>query len=399
MKLTPRRRPAVALLIETSNAYGRGLLEGIVAFMREHDSWSLYLPEMRRGELPADWLARWHGNGIIARVENREIARAIRRSKVPIVDVSAARMLPNVPWVETDDSEIARIAVEHLAERGFRHFAYCGDPRFNWSRWREQQFCRVIVAQGAVAQAFVFHSPAMVKPEASWSDEHQRLVAWVRSLPKPVGIMACYDIQAQLLLDACRDADVAVPEEAAVLGVDDDRLLCNLCTPPLSSVIPDAHRTGYTAARLLDRLMRGEHIPVEGQLIPPTGIAVRQSTDVLAIEDRAVAAAVRFIREHACDGINATDVLRKTPQSRRVLENRFRKAIGRTPHEEILRVRIDRVKQLLSETDLTLEAISNRAGFRHVEYLSYAFKRETGKPPGRYRTEHRLADSPNSRLE
>jgi LacI family transcriptional regulator len=384
---TVSRRPAVALLIETSNAYGRGLLEGIVSFVREHDSWSLYLPEMRRGEVPPDWLARWQGNAIIARVENRETARAIRRTKLPVVDVSAARLLRDVPWVETDDAAIALAAAEHLTERGFRRFAYCGDPRFNWSRWREKHFCDAIRARGSSASIAVFQSPTTGDAAASWSVEHKRLTDWVRALPKPIGVMACYDIQAQRLLDACRDADVAVPEEAAVLGVDNDRLLCNLCSPPLSSVVPNAHRTGYTAAELLDRLMRGEHVPAAAHLIPPTGVEIRQSTDVLAIDDRAVAAAVRFIREHACDGINAEDVLRQASLSRRVLESRFRKAFGRTPHAEILRVRIERVKQLLAETNLPLEAIATRTGFRHVEYLSYAFQRETGKRPGRYRRE------------
>lgn len=202
--------------------------------------------------------------------------------------------------------------------------------------------------------------------------------------------MACYDIQAQRLLDACRDADVAVPEEAAVLGVDDDRLLCDLCSPPLSSVVPNAKLTGYTAAQVLDRMMRGETAAAQGHLIPPLGIKVRQSTDVLAIDDADVAAAVRFIREHAFEHINAATVLRNIPLSRRVLESRFRNALGRTPHEELTRVRIERVKQLLGETDLTLEAIAMRTGFRHVEYLSVAFKREVGIRPGQFRVAHGL---------
>jgi LacI family transcriptional regulator len=371
-------------LIETSNAYARGLLEGIVSYVQRHGPWSLYLPEMRRGELPPGWLPRWRGDGVIARVENREIARALRRTRLPAVDVSAARQLPDAPWVETDDAAIARTAAEHLARRGFRQFAYCGDPRFNWSRWREEHFAGAVAAAGG--SLAIFQSPASPAAAQSWSAERERLVAWIRSLPKPVGILACYDIQGQRLLDACREADVAVPEEVAVLGVDDDRLLCNLCSPPLSSVVPNAPRTGYTAAELLDRLMRGEPVPDREHLIPPTGVAERQSTDVLAIDDPHVAAAVRFIREHACDGIDAGDVLRQAAVSRRMLESRFRKAVGRTPHGEILRVRMERVKQLLAETDLTLEVIADRTGFRHVEYLSVAFKRETGEPPGRFRS-------------
>jgi len=383
-----KSRPVVALLIETSNAYARGLLEGIVSYVRRHDPWSLYLPEMRRGEVPKDWPARWKGDGIIARIENVETARAVRRAKLPTVDLSAGRHLPQVPWVETDDAAIARLAVEHLAERGFRNFAFCGDRQFAWSRGREDVFAAAVRERAGVCE--VWNSATPERTAASWSTEHRRLGERVKGLPKPVGILACYDIQAQRLLDACRDVGTAVPEEAAVLGVDDDQLLCDLCSPPLSSIVPNTRRTGYAAAETLDRLMRGEAPASEAQLIPPLGVATRQSTDILAIDDRDVASAVRFIREHACDGIQVGDVLRQVPLSRRVLESRFRKLVGRTPHDEILRIKLDRVKRLLTETDLTLETVADRAGFRHVEYLSVAFKRVTGMPPSRYREQQAI---------
>lgn len=380
-----KRRPVVALLIETSNAYARGLLEGIMSYVRRHDPWSLYLPEMRRGEVPADWPGRWKGDGIIARIENVEMARAVKRAKLPTVDLSAGRHLPQVPWVETDDAAIARLAVEHLAERGFRNFAFCGNRRFAWSRGREEVFLETARSHGNVCESWSGDDEE--RSGRGWTVEHRRLGEWVRGLPKPVGIMACYDIQAQRLLDACREVGTAVPEEAAVLGVDDDRLLCDLCSPPLSSIVPNTMRTGYAAAETLAALMRGEQPAVEGQLIPPLGVSTRQSTDILALEDRDVAAAVRFIREHACDGIQVGDVLRHVPLSRRVLESRFVKQVGRTPHEEILRIKLDRVKRLLAETDLTLDTIADRAGFRHSEYLSVAFKRVVGISPSAYRSD------------
>jgi LacI family transcriptional regulator len=207
----------------------------------------------------------------------------------------------------------------------------------------------------------------------------------VRKLPKPAGIMACYDIKAQQLLDVCRENGLAVPEEIAVIGVDNDPLLCSLTTPPLTSVIPNTHRTGYEAAMLLDRMMSGEPIAAKGYLIPPIGVETRQSTDVLALADREIAAAVRFIREHACDGATIGDLLRVVPLSRRVMESRYRKSTGRTPHQDLVRFRIDRVKQLLAETDHSLERIATLAGFEHPEYMSVAFKRETGITPGKFR--------------
>lgn len=201
--------------------------------------------------------------------------------------------------------------------------------------------------------------------------------------------MACYDLRGQQVLDACRRRNIAVPDEVAVIGVDNDELLCSLSDPPLSSIIPNTHRTGYEAAALLDQMMAGKKIKSINNLIPPLGVATRQSTDVLAIEDRNVVQAIRYIRDHACDGINVSDVLKAVPQSRRVLESKFRKLIGRTPHEEILHIQMNRAKELLSQTDLSLEEITERTGFEHNEYLSVVFKRETGTPPSKYRSQNR----------
>jgi LacI family transcriptional regulator len=149
------------------------------------------------------------------------------------------------------------------------------------------------------------------------------------------------------------------------------------------------HRTGYEAAALLDQMIAGKTARGETHLIPPLGIATRQSTDVLVIEDRNVARAVHYIRQHACDGIQVKDVLRVVPQSRTLLESRFKRLIGRTPHEEILRVRLNRVKELLVETDLSLDQIAEKAAFNHVEYLSVAFRREIGIPPSQFRAQNR----------
>jgi LacI family transcriptional regulator len=208
---------------------------------------------------------------------------------------------------------------------------------------------------------------------------------WLAQLPRPVGLMACYDIRAQQLLDMCRELELAVPEQVAVIGVDNDELLCNLCTPPLTSVIPDTHQTGYVAAQLLDRMMNGRKVSSDPLFIEPLGIALRQSTDILAINDPEIARAMRIIRERATLGLNVRQLMEQLPLSRRVFESRFQKRLGCTPHDMIVRIRMDRVRQLLRETDLPLETISHRCGFSHVEYLSAAFRKLTGVSPGAYR--------------
>ena len=378
-----KKRPRVALLIETSNSYGRGLLRGIHAYARDHGPWSTYLPEQGRGDPPPGWLKNWKGEGIIARIENRRIAEAIGRLKLPVVDVSAARALPSTPWVETDDEVIVRLAVDHLIERGFKHFAFCGDARFAWSKLRCAAMVQLLATTGR--SCHTIEVGAALSKTAKPVSEEAQLTRWLKKLPRPIGIFACYDIRGHQLLEICRRNDIAVPEHVAVLGVDNDELLCALADPPLSSIAPDTRRTGYVAAELLDRMMRGEIVPAEPHLVRPLDLITRQSTDVLAVDDPYVVQAARFIREHACDGVNVEDVLTRVPLTRRALECRFKKLLGRTPHDEIQRVQLRRVEQLLKETDLPISAIADRAGYKYGEYLSVAFKRKYGITPGEYR--------------
>ncbi len=378
-----RRPRRVALIVETSNSYARGILEGVIDYIREHEPWSVYLPEQGRGARPPHWLTKWKGDGIIARIENRGIATCVARTRLPAVDVSAARLLPKLPWVETDDVAIAERAFQHLAERGFRSFAYVGDAVFAWSKLRQAHFTELARIAGHAVHVYD------VPRAPTWDQQQKALAAWVRKLPRPTGVMACYDIMAQRVLDACRVADVAVPEEMAVVGVDNDELLCRLADPPLSSVRPDTRRTGYEAAAQLARVMAGQPVSSAATLVPPLGVVSRQSTDVLAVEDRHVAEALRFIREHTADGIAVKDVLTNASLSRRALESRFRHIVGRTPHEELVRTRIARVKILLAETDLPIALIAERTGYSHIEYLSAQFRRVTGTSPRQYRQQYR----------
>ena len=376
LPVTPKKH--VALLIETSNAYARGLLRGIMAYIRERSvPWSLQFAEHGRGEITRDALRNRNGHGVIARIENKRVAAVVRASGCPAVDVSAARLLPALPWVETDDAAIAQAALDHLTERGLRHFGYCGDDRFNWSQLRCRHFGASLAAAGLDYQ--VGPSPRQ-GPDA--------LMQWIRALPRPAGVLACYDIRGREVLDACQCAGVVVPDEVAVVGVDDDDLVCELSTPPLSSVAPDSRRAGWTAAELLDKLMAGIAVPPAPHLIPPLAVRTRRSTDMLAVEDADLAAALRLIRDRACDGLTVNQLVAHLPLSRRVLEARFRKVLGRSPHDQIIRVRLGRAKELLAGSSLTLDTIARRTGFRHGEYLSTVFRRECGEAPGRYRRQH-----------
>ena len=370
------RSPVVALLIETSNAFSRELLHGVRNWMRAHAGWTIHLSEQGRGNKPPAWLKQWRGDGIIARIETPEIARAVKACGVPVVNVSASGLAPEFPAVISDSAEIARLAARHLLERGFSNFAYCGDGRFVWSRSHGRHFARVCREAGHDCEIF---------PTAGEEQEQAQIQKWLKKLPKPVGIMACYDIRGQQVLDACRALSVRVPDEVAVISQHNDELLCELCDPPLSSVIPGAREVGAKAAAMLDQLMRGKRRHPAITTVPPLGIATRPSTDTVAVADAGLAAAVRHVRDHACKPLLIDDLARRAGMSRTKLERLFREHFGVSPYEQALRHRMTRAELLLRTTTLSIPEIAERTGFATVEHFSNTFKKRAGRSPGAVR--------------
>lgn len=388
----PRRpRPHVALMVETSTIFGRRILEGIARYLRAHREWSVFLEQRALDTVAPHWLEAWRGDGIISRVSSPDFEAAILRARVPAVDLTHRRAPFGVPRIVSDDHAIGCLAAEHLLGRGFRSLAFCGYTGLLWSARRRDSF----LAQ-APGPARVHESPWGGPDAGPWEQDQKAIARWLKDLPRPVGVLACNDVRGLNVVDACHRAGLDVPRDVAVLGVDDDPLLCELCDPPLSSVVPNPERIGYEAAALLDRLMDGPSpsggVPPE-LWIPPLGVATRLSTDALMIDDPRVAAAVRFIRENACRGITVRDVLEHVPLSRTALERRFRRDLGRSPQAEIRGVQLRRAKELLIQTDLKMDRIAELTGFEHPEYFSVVFKREVGRTPGRFRRESRSAAS------
>jgi len=391
--------PKVALLLETSREYGRGLLRGVVRYARHHGPWSLLIsPGHFEQELPT---MKWQGSGLIARISSPKLARAIRASGLPTIALEAsfeehATLRPQLKICEvrSDSVAIARLAADHLLERGFRQFAYCGIPRCLWSQVREETFARHIALQNYPCD--IYRHPR-AKGDWQWEREQSILVNWVRDLPKPVGLMAANDDRGRKVLQACSSAGILIPEEVAVVGVDDDELVCEVSDPPLSSVALDLENTGYAAASLLDGLMSGR---IEGyhQLpLKALWVAARRSTEVVAQEDRSVAAALAFIRDNARRAIAVPHVVKHTDLSRRTLERRFQDAVGRSVHDEITRCRMERAKRLLLETDLSVAAVAEAAGFGNLKPMVRAFRAQEGCSPAAFRRRNHqiVADARN----
>jgi len=375
--------PHVALLIETSNAYCRELLRGIAAYTRDNRPWSIYLSEHERGASVPGWLRRWKGDGIIARVENEKIAAAIVEAKVPVVNVSSTDLVPTMPAVVVDEETMIQLAVEHLQERGFEQFAFFGAVTHVWSKTREEAFARRVSDLGHECLSYSVSTAARHHPD--WEREQDKVVRWIESLPTPIGMLAAYDFLGQQLLDACYRAGVMVPEQVAVISLGDDQALCDLTLPPMTSVTVNAYRAAYLASSTLDQLMAGGSVDQRVVHVEPFGVHLRQSTDVMAIDNPEIVTSLQMIRSHACDGIKIEDLLIEIPMSRRLFEQQFKKLVGRTPHEEIIRVKLTHARRLLAESELSLTDIANRVGFRHASYMSEVFRKKVGLSSSKYR--------------
>lgn len=378
-------RLRVALLVETSSRYGRGVLTGVANFIAARPQWSIFLEEKDVHQDAPNWIRKYPVDGIISRVTNDYLSDFAAEANIPLVELTDRGTDGKLHMLRSDDNQIGEFAAEHLLERGLRNFAFCGFSGEGWSTRRFLGFRSRIARAGH--DVAVFDTAWHFNEAHSWHKNLEQIAAWVAQLKKPVGIMACNDMRGQHVLNACRLREYEVPDEVAVIGVDNDELYCRLSHPPLSSVVPDVERIGYRAAELLDRLMTKEQVDPEVQEIPPLGIRARQSTDTMAVPDPEISAAIVYIREHACRGISVNDILEAVPISRSGLERGMRKYLNRSPKQEIRNAQIRHATQLLIDTDMTIDRIAAMCGFKHPEYMHVVFRRETGRTPGNIRSQ------------
>jgi LacI family transcriptional regulator len=396
---TPPQLVRIAVLLESSRAFGRGVLQGLAECLQARRHWMVYYQEGGLGELLPGWFAAWQGDGVIARIEDRRMAAALAQKRIPVVDIRGRLPIRGVPVVRTDHDEISRMTAEHLMERGFRRFAFCGYEGADYSTIRRDAFARTVRHAGFPCHVFSTPEPRVsaIRKQEQYGWAHEgHLIEWLRRLPKPIGIMACNDARGHQLLNAARQAEVLVPDEVAVVGVDDYKLICELADPPLSSVEQNTRRIAQEAVLVLEGMMAGRRPPTAPIVVKPCRLVTRRSSDALAITDDNLRAAMRCIQTRAHTGIGVDDVARAAGMSRRDLERKFRTSFGHAPGEALLRTQLKSVRTLLTETNLPLYRIAEKTGFSHPEYLNVVFKREMGLTPRGYRLKmgHERRSSP-----
>ena len=373
----------IGLVISHSLAYCRGILQGVRQYAEATPNWVFLSVAPDPDDVRA--LNSLRPVGVIAHAFSERLVVSLTRLRVPVVNVSAVLPKLTMPRVGVDDHACGRLAAEHLLERRIRNFAFVGHRNHAYSLRREEGFRQALESKAFQLRCYYERRQRPFDPMGRHWALDESVQRWMRSLPKPVGIFAPNDIWGVQLTEMCHQERLQVPEEVAIVGVDNDDLLCRLSRPPLSSVALPTERVGYAAAALLDRLIGGYRPHRQPTLFPPIGIVARRSTEVLAVADPDVAAALKLIREHGHTRIRVLDILKKVPLSRRSLERRFRRVVGRSILDEIRRAHIQRARNLLADTDLPMYAVAQRSGFSDGQRFSAVFRQATGVTPSAYR--------------
>lgn len=360
-------------------------IEGILSYAAEHQRQWSYMLAPESNSISISQLVGWHGDGVIAALNSSAEARCAKRFHLPVVNISSALPKSPVPRAMVDNVTIGELAAEHFLERGYENLAFFGLEDTEYSKQRFGAFANQLAEHGLEPVSYLA-APTFVIRGTGWLREHKALTAWLRKLPKPVGVFATSDARARQLMNSCQQLGVEVPEQVAVLGVDDQQIICEHYHPTISSIARDSVKEGYEAARILDRLLRGQMAKEEDVVVPPVGLVARESTDAVAVQDDRLQSVLRFLRANIEQPITVAEVCRHIDVSRRWLEYAFQEMLGESPFHYIRRRRLLHAKSLLSaEKRTSINTIATRCGYTSSNQLAKAFRAEFGESPRDFR--------------
>jgi LacI family transcriptional regulator len=381
----------VILLIDTARAYERGLIRGIAKYSALFGPWIFYrqTPFYRFTQENKNTLKRlksWNADGIIMR-ENRMMKDILTLGLPTVVFPYSSQEIENTTVI-TDDEAIGKQGAAYLLNKGYQHFAFCGFEEQYWSVKRKKYFENEINSAGKNFYPYI--NPTSLR-EKLWENEPFYMASWLYKLPKPLAIMTANDERGQQVIEAAKIAELQVPEQLAILGVDNDELVCELTNPALSSIDINPKKAGYEAGHILHKKINGEKVQKTNVIIRPHSVVTRQSTDIIAIEDENIRNALNYIRKNATHrALSIEEVVQSTTLSRRTLENKFARYLKRSILSEIKRIRIWQISKLLTDTNLTISEIAFDTGFLSVQNISRYFKNQTGYTPKEYRKKNAM---------
>ena len=384
------RHPKVALVFACYIDQDAQVLHAISKYNRLNKRWTAFVDDQAISKISPDYVLSRRWDGVISKEMAPELFQQCLDRKIPCIDLADhPTITPGVPKIRPDNSAIGHMAAEYFIEKGYRNFAFCGYSDQPWSDERKRGFIEALNLVGLEPVTFENAHPAQAEAEWDKSNVNQ-IMEWLDDIPKPLAVFSANDMRGLQVIEAASHLEVQVPEEVAVLGVNNDTIRCELINPQLSSVALNSEYYGQTAAKMIDQMMDGKFPDAPEILIEPSEVITRRSTDAFCIEDPYVSAALHLIKNKACEGITVDWVVKQVHISRSGLERRFRKYLGKTPQVEIRGVQIQKIKQLLLETDYTLAHIASLTGFEHPEYMSVVFKKNNGMTLNQYRQKYKI---------
>ena len=382
-KTKRKRVKHIALALPLDIVFVERLLPGILDFARDQGGWVFTrIPERLTSSF--EWLRNWEGDGAFVLISNKTDVKVAQSLPIPIVNVGGYVKDARVPTVTLDQQMVGRLAAEHLLARRFHRFGYYGVRGLWYSEQRRIGFETALLAAGYKCSSI--ESTNLIRSPWDWRRVGGQLARWLRSLQPPVGIMASWDLRAQMLSEACTMIGLRVPEDVAIVGVDNDPIACEFCIPQLTSVSRNDREVGWQAANLLSQLLEGKRSLKLPILIPPDRVVARRSTDTLVIEDAEVARIVQQVRDHLNEVFGVERILRLSPLSRRQLEQRFRRSVGSSPYAFLNELRVERAKLLLAQSHKrALTTVASECGFSELRRFRMVFRRITKLSPAEYR--------------
>ncbi|MCG8306133.1 MAG: DNA-binding transcriptional regulator [Cytophagales bacterium] len=381
----------IILLTDFGEQYGTNLLKGVTRYSQEHGPFVFcrmptYYRETRGMEGILKWAKEWKANGIFGQFYNNSNLDLLMDAGIAVVAQDFKERFTNVPNLTGDYIKAGQMGAEYFLRKGYEHFAFYGFKNIVWSRERAQGFEQRLAREGHTVH--YFEHRRQIKSRELWFYKPSALSKWLKSLPKPIAIMSCDDNQGVQITEACRLTNIRIPEEVAVLGVDNDEMLCNLSDPPLSSIGLDTVVGGYETARLLHTMIKTKNQQYYDLVVEPTQIVTRNSTDIYATNDEHISTALKYIHNNMDKNLKVEDVLQQVPLSRRSLEKRFQKVTGHPVYEYIFKLRIEKFTEKLLDTDLTIFEIAVDLGLNDSKNIARQFRQVKGCTPLEYRKKY-----------